>query len=144
MVREPTSSPRIRVLYAFSKLSDLLSSDVLADGSIAERFDLPISRPVQLLKDVIIARSTLFKAFRQALTGEVVSPLVDQDGKTLSAEVSIDADGDGLVKINGKRLRFENVGLLSLDATKRNQHLEKTIARHTLASREAEKLRAAH
>lgn len=140
-MKKPPNFPRIRALYALKKLSNPLSSDVLADGGIAERFDIPISRPVQLSKDAVISQPVLFEAFRQALAGEVITPLVDQDGKTLSAEVSIDADGGGLVKIDSKGLRFENAGLLTADAANRSKFLEKTISRHTLSQHEVEKLR---
>jgi hypothetical protein len=141
-MKKPPNFPRLRAVYALRKLSTALGSDVLANGNVAERFDIPVSRPVQLSKDAVIAQPILFKAFRQAMSGETISPLVDQEGKTLAAEVSMDAQGGGLVKIDGKGFRFENAALLSADAAKREEQLQHIIARHTLGKDAAESLRA--
>jgi hypothetical protein len=141
-MNRPPNFPRLRALYAFSKLSSALSSDVLADGSIAERFDITVSRPVRLSNGTVISQSVLCKAFREALAGKPIMPLLDQDGKTLAAEVSIDDDSSGLVKLDGKGFRFENVGLLTPNAAKRIETVESTLKRHTLSEGEAEKVRA--
>jgi hypothetical protein len=134
--------PRLRAWYAFQKLSTALSSDLLGDGTIAERFDIPVSRPVQISAEVVLSQTVLFKAFRQALAGETITAIVDQAGKTLNAEVTVDAQGSGLLKIDGKGLLFENVRLLSSVPDERTNFLEQVISRHTLAQQEAEQLRA--
>jgi hypothetical protein len=115
---------------------------MLSDGSIAKLFSIPVSRPVQLAENAVVEQTTLFKAFRQALNGESVTPITDQDGKKLEAEIAIDADGSGLVKIFGKALKFENAGLLSNDVTMRSRVLDRIFASHTLSKREAAKLRS--
>jgi len=142
MINKPPNFPRLRAIYAFSKLSNALSSDILADGSIAERFDIKVSRPVRLSNGTVISQTVLFKAFREALAGEPITPLLDQDGKTLAAEISIDADGSALVKVDGKGFGFANVGLLTPDAAKRVEFFKSSLKRHTLSEGEAEKARA--
>jgi hypothetical protein len=141
MINKPPNFPRLRAIYALSKLSNTLTSDILADGSIAERFDITVSRPVRLSNGTVVSQTVLFKAFREAFAGERITTLLDQDGKTLAAEVSIDADGSGLVKIGCKGFRFENARLLTPDAAKRIEFFESSLKRHTLSEGEAEKAR---
>jgi hypothetical protein len=59
--------------------------------------------------------------------------IVDQDSKTLDVEVSIDAEGAGLVTIDRKKLRFENAALLSTDPAQRESWWNGVLKRHTLS-----------
>ncbi len=92
-MKKPPNFPRLRALYAFTKLSRTLTSDVLAKSDLAERFDIAVNRPIELSPGTVIGQPELFSAFRQAMGGEVIAPLVDLDGKPVTAEVSIDGQG---------------------------------------------------
>src|SRR5260370_30456651 len=118
MIDKPPNFPRLRAIYALSKLSNALSSDILTDGSIAERFDIPVSQPIRLSNETVISRSVLFKAFRGAFAGEPITPLVDQDGKSLAVEISIDPNGSCLLRVDGKGFRFEHADLLTHDSAR--------------------------
>ncbi|MBX9772862.1 MAG: hypothetical protein K2Y71_00495 [Xanthobacteraceae bacterium] len=119
-----------------------LASDILDESNISERFDISVSRPTRFPNGVTISQGVLFDAFRQALAGAAIAPLVDQDGKVLSAEVSIAPDGVAVVSMDGKAFRFENSGLLASSIDKRNEFLEMAIAFHTLSQSEADRLGA--
>src|SRR5258705_4450188 len=107
MIDKPPNFPRLRAIYALSKLSNALSSDILTDGSIAERFDIPVSQPIRLSNETVISRSVLFKAFRGAFAGEPITPLVDQDGKSLAQRNSINANGSCMLRRSCKAFRTE-------------------------------------
>jgi hypothetical protein len=140
-MKKPPNFPRIQALYALKKLSQGLNSDVLSDGSVAKRFEFNISRPVKLSDGTVMSQTDLFGAFRQGLAGETTTPLSDQDGKPITAQISFEADGSALVKTGEKGFRFVNAGLLTADVSKRLEYLDKYLARNTLAQIHAEKLR---
>src|SRR5262245_65373303 len=97
-MKKPPNFPTIRALYALKKLSQGLNSDALSDGSVAKRFEFNITRPVELSNGTAMSRTDLFRAFRQGLAGETITPLSDQDGKQITAEISFEADGSALVR----------------------------------------------
>jgi hypothetical protein len=139
-MKKPPNFPQIRALYALKKLSQGLNSDVLSDGSVAKRFEFNISRPVELFDGTVMSQADLFRAFRQGLAGETITPLSDQDGNPITAEISFEADGSALVKTGEKGSRFVYAGLLTVDVSKRLEYLDKYLARNTLAEIHAERL----
>jgi hypothetical protein len=51
MVLNLSDLKRMKVLFALDRLSGPMHSDVLSDGSLASRYDIPIRRPVRLCDD---------------------------------------------------------------------------------------------
>jgi hypothetical protein len=126
---------------AFRKLSPTLQSDVLADGVIAERFALPVTRPTRLSDKIVIKSETLFSAFRNAADGEPLPAIIDENDTEVDATVQIDPDGAGVVEIGGKAWRFAHAALLSRDSSHRLATLEAALCKHTIAARDVAELR---
>jgi hypothetical protein len=140
-VKKPPNFSRIRALYALKKLSQKLSSDVLSDGSVARQYNFDISRPVELGDGTVMSQTDLFKAFRQGLAGESITPPVNQDRKPIAAEILFEDDGSAVVKTGENAFRFVDAGLLATDVTKRLKYLDKYLTRKTLAQIHAQSLR---
>jgi hypothetical protein len=133
---------RLRLVFALEKLSPALRADVLADGTIAARFDVPAKRPAQLFETVTVLRDDLFTAFRNAADGVAPAPLMDVDSRAVDAKIWIDPNGSGIVEIGQNRLRFAQAALLSSDPTKRLVYLETALRQYPLTRRDADYLRA--
>jgi hypothetical protein len=140
MTEPPHYLPRRMALFALAKLSDALRSDVLADGSLARRFDL---HPIQTIQfdDLVLRRDQLLQAFRDAADNAPVQLRIDESGTPLQAKVSIDAEGTGIVETSKKHWRFEYAVFLSGRRDIRLAALDKCIAAHTLSTRDRERLR---
>jgi hypothetical protein len=141
MTNQPPDLGRIKALFALSKLSIPLRSDVLSDGSIAARFDLGMTHTVNLSADIVLRRDELFAAFRQAADGAAFPRLNNERGGPVEASVSIDADGAGIVTIGTESWRFEHATLLCSSREYRLSALEKYLGQHTLTSRDQDYLR---
>jgi hypothetical protein len=133
--------PRIRALLALRKLSGRLQSDVLADGSISAKYNIPLNRPVDLGPDISLSQDKLLTAFRQALVGKELAPILDNKDKAIDAVVSIAPNGTANIKVGEKVYGFAHAGLLSPDPAKRLEYLEAYLKKRTLASVYADKLR---
>ena len=96
-----------------------LHSDVLADGAIAKRFNIDVSRPTQLSEGNVIDSKALFAAFRNAADGKPLAPIINQAGVTLQADVRIDPDGAGVIEIGARGWRFADSALLTSDPARR-------------------------
>lgn len=136
MPSPPPDLGRLKALFALTKLSTPLRSDVLHDGRIAERFDLDTAHPVNLRPDVVLRRDELFTAFQHAADGEPSWPLTNELGGTVEPSVSIASDGAGLVTIGTDGWRFEHAALLSAKRERRHSELRECLAQHTLTSRD--------
>lgn len=143
MVKKPRNLAKARATYALSKLSKALCSDVLSDGTIAQRFQIPVGHPLHLIEGVVVSRVALFAAFRQVLSGQDVPSIPDENGKRVAVTISIDSEGNGLLDFSDRKVRFENVGLLAEDDHKRLECLNQVLTRHTLSRQTVEKLRTA-
>lgn len=133
---------RLRLVVALEKLSPALRADVLADGAIVARFDVPAKRPAQLFETITVLRDDLFGAFRNAADGVAPAPLMDVDRRVVDAKIWIDPNGSGIVEIGEKRLRFAQAALLSSNSTRRLAYLEATLHQYPLTWRDADHLRA--
>ena len=141
MNQTPPDLPRIRALLALRQLSPALASDALADGTIARRFSLSLIRPTRLSENLTVSSDALFEAFRAAVAGTIVPPIVDQDGAPLNATVRIGADGAGIVEADGKGWRFPNAALLAEGPDSRLAALNAALAGNTINTRDAAALR---
>lgn len=139
MTPDSRDLPRIRALLALSKFSAAVQSDVLADGTIAARFDLPVTQPVQLLDQVTVNRTLLFDAFQKATDGQPLPALVDNDGKPLDISITMEADAAVIVR-GSKRSVFPFAALMSSDPETRVAILTKALAHHSLARDERARL----
>ena len=124
MKKDDPDYQRHRVLFAYTKLSTALRSDVFADGSIAARIALPMTRPIRLSDNLVISNETLFAAFRCAVDDKPVPSIIDENKTEIAAKVSIAADGTGIVEIGDKGWRFAHAALLSGDKDRRLVTLE--------------------
>jgi hypothetical protein len=138
MTKPPPDLRRIRAALVLEKLSRPLASDVLADGTIAANFRIPLSRPIQLTDDFIVSQSRLFAAFRRALQGKAARLQSEDKSIRTRANVTIRDDGSGLVKVGTKNLHFDCVGLLTTDQLGRKRAFTQLMARHTLARQHRE------
>lgn len=141
MNQKPPDLLRIRALLALRQLSPTLASDVLADGTIANRFSFSLVRPTRLSDDLTVRSETLFEAFRAAAAGTAFPPIIDENGAAVNATVRIGADGAGIVEIDGKGWRFPNGVLLSKDPSSRLAALDAALAGNTINTRDAAVLR---
>ncbi len=142
MTNQPPELRRFKAQLILSKLSPPLRSDVLANGSIAESFDLEIAEPVRLSHDIVLRRNELFAAFRQAADGDTPMPLHTLHGDASEATVSIEpCGGAGMVTIGTERWGFANAALLASSREGRLVALEHSLAEHTLTDRDKDWLR---
>jgi hypothetical protein len=118
-----------------------LHSGVLADGTIAGRFHIDVSRPTKLTDGCVIDSKVLFAAFRNAADGKPPIPIIDQAGVALNAMVRIDPDGAGVVEIGSNGSRFAHSALLASDPVRRLAALDAALMQHTLCHRDAVELR---
>ena len=130
----------IKARLALSKLSATLTSDVLADGSIAEKFKLKLTRPVNLSAEIVLRQDELFTAFQHAADGGFMPNLRNIRGNPIKANVSIDSDGAALVTIGIQRWRFEYAVLLSSSRERRISEMSRILEEHSLTFRDREYL----
>jgi hypothetical protein len=118
-----------------------MRSELLADRSIIERFDLTVHAPISLLGKTV-ARNVLFSAFVDLADGKGSAPLIDTNGAPLDIHLSIDDEDGGIAEIDGQRLRFPDAALLASDPVRRVEALQRALARYTLSASSAEELRS--
>jgi hypothetical protein len=133
---------QLRPLFVLEKLSQLLRSDVLADGSIISACGFTAKRPAQLTDDIVVIRDELFAAFRNAPDAPVKCQLHDPNDAPVEATISVNKDGSGTVEIANKKMRFPWVTLLSSDVDKRRAQLDQFVHRYRLSDGDAVSLRA--
>ena len=129
-------------MFALRKLQRQLSSDVLDDGNIAAKFDIPTYRPANLGDNIAVHQDRLFNAFREVLSGKKVTSIVDENDKRLKAKISIGDNGAAQIIINDKGFSFAHVGLLSPDLETRVAFLERYLKDRTIAGVYADELRS--
>jgi hypothetical protein len=132
MEPKPEDLPRIRALFALRKFSSAVQSDVLADGSIAARFDVPVSQPAQLSDELAIQRPLLFNAFQKAADGEPLPPFADDDGNPLDVNVAIEGHA-AIVAYQDKRWRFPYAAFRSSQPSRRLAAFDQYLSQHSLA-----------
>jgi hypothetical protein len=134
-----TNLARNRALYALERLPRAMRSELLADPTIVERFDLDVRAPISLLGKTV-ERSALFSALASVADRRERLPLIDANGARLDIQLSIDDEDGGIVEIDGQRLRFPDAALLAPDPVRRAEALQRALARHTLSASCAEEL----
>jgi hypothetical protein len=134
--------PRFRVLFSLRKLSIPLQSDVMSDGSVSEKYNIPTHRAGHLGPKISLDQGRLLAAFRTVLAGKKAAPLIDDNGKIIRAEISFDRAGTAQLKMSGAVFSFSNAGLLSPNPEARVQYLEAALKERTLASIHADTLRS--
>lgn len=134
--------PRIRALYALRRIGKQLFSDVLADGSISEKFNIPTHRPANLGEGLDVHQEVLLRAFRQRLAGKPVRSIMDENGKPLKASVTISDNGTAQIVIADKKLAFSYAGFLGEDRSARRKLLDRLLKGHSLAATHEDELRA--
>jgi len=122
------------------KLSPRARSDVLADGTLSETWQVPVQHPVELGPGHTVSRDSLFAAFRAAADGRQPPPLKDLKGKALKAKVAVDPDGWGSVEIPDRRIRFESAGLLTGQPARRLELVAHAVRTRSLARAHEEEL----
>lgn len=138
MKKSPPNLRSLKAALVLEKLSQSLASDVLADGTIAAEFEIPLSRPIRLTDTFVVSQPRLFNAFRRALQGKAVSLQPDKKSRRNTARVTIREDGSGIVAIGEQNLRFDCVGLLSKSRMARTEAFNQLMVRHTLAKEHRE------
>lgn len=138
---KPEDLPRIRAFFSLRKFSRAVQSDVLADGTIAAHFNIPVSQPAQLSEELTIDRTLLLSAFQKAADGEPLPAIVDDDGNSLDVKITIDADA-AVIAYRDKHWRFPYAAFRSSDPSRRLATLARYLAQHTLANVERAQLEA--
>jgi hypothetical protein len=138
----PIDLPRLRALFSLRKLSTQFQSDVMSDGTISEKYNIPAHRAAHLGPKVSLNQEQLLETFRRILAGKKVAPLVDDNGKTIRATITFDSNGTAQVKVGDAGFSFSNAGLLSPDPKQRLAYLEVALKERTLASMHADALRS--
>lgn len=141
MISSEYDYPHLRAAIAFRKLSPELQSDVLGDGTIANRFAWPVSRPTHFSDKIVIRSESLFAAFRSAIDETPIPKIVDVNDTKMDATVRFEPDGTGVVEIGDKGWRFVHAALLSVDLGRRQATLEGALRKHTLAAHDIVELR---
>lgn len=131
MEPEPEALPRIRALFALRKFSSAVQSDVLADGTIAARFDVPVSQPAQLSDELTIHRPLLLSAFQKAADGEPLPTFIDDGGNPLDVNVIIEGHA-AIISYQDKRWRFPYAAFCSSQPSRRLALLDQYLSQHTL------------
>ena len=140
-VKAALNLPRLRALFSLRKLSRALQSDVMSDGSIAKKFDIPTHRPVNLGPDISLPQDRLLAAFRR-VAGQPARPLIGDDGKRIKATIRIVDNGTAQIKIGERVFAFAHAGLLSPYHKQRLEFLERYLKERTVSDVYANELRA--
>lgn len=133
--------PRVKALFALSKLSADIQSAVLADRSLISKFEIAVSNPVRLKRDLVVDREILFAALQASTDGAQTVPIHDVNGEPIISEISFEQDGSGIIKIGNNRIRFPYAILLSKDISRRIEALNHLLLSLTLEQSERRKVR---
>jgi hypothetical protein len=142
MIQITRDRARWRALTIFTRITPTLQPDLLADGTIADRFEIAVSHPTLLSSTLSLKSETLFAAFRATMDGTTPPPIFDQSDNIVDARVSIDPDYAGLVEVENGRWRFPHAGLLSDDPNRRGAVLKAALARHTITASDSAETQA--
>jgi len=123
-------------------MSGPVQSDVLNDGTVAAKFNIPTSRPANLGSKVRLSQDDLLTAFRQVLSGKKVTRLKDAKGKSLPVKITILESGTAQILIDGQGFGFSYVGLLAPRLKERSKYLEGYLKNNSLVQVYAGELRA--
>lgn len=116
---DPEELAKMRAFYALRRLSREVQNDVLSDGTIAQKFNVNVSHPVELSGGVTVERKLIFDCIRRACGGETVTlDIQDAKGNSVKLEVTID-DKDALVRYPSHLVRFQDAALLTTQADRR-------------------------
>src|SRR5687767_2906333 len=111
-----TAALKNAAVLALQRLPGSVRSAVLADGSIAKKYDLTISRPIHL-PNGSIDRDVLLSAFTAAADWD--SPTVELKGDVpITARVWVQRDDSCIVSTGKNRIRFPHAALLSRDSNR--------------------------
>jgi hypothetical protein len=137
---DPRAENRLRVLFALQAVPPRLISDVLADGTIVARFQIPATRPIKLSDTRTISRADLFGAFAAAAAGDAPVVSVREGMSSVEGSVRIEADGSAVLEVPNHRWRFAYAGLMAQDPEQRRKILLQALDSHTLGLSSRERL----
>jgi hypothetical protein len=115
----------------------------MADGRIPEKYSIPTHRPAHLGSNISLHQERLLAAFRAVLAGKKISPLIDDNGKTIKATITFEDNGTATLKVGDAVFAFTYAGLLSPEPKQRLEYLEGYLKDRTLAVVYADELRSA-
>src|SRR4029077_2159006 len=141
MSKPPKITPRMRALFALSKLSPSLQSDVLADGTVEARWKILVKQTLPLGNGISVNRTNLFAVFRACADGEEIPALIDDNGGQLDAKALLGSDGSIIIDLPGQQMKFIHAILLSSDPDRRLSALDAIFSQLTLSREEQERLR---
>jgi len=134
--------PRLRAVFALRKLEGQLSSDVISDGAIATKFNIPTHKPANLGPGITVHQDRLLAAFRNVLAGKRVTSIADGNGKRLTVKISVAENGTAQIVVNKKGFSFAHAGLLSPDRDTRRAFLDRYLKERSLANAYVDELRS--
>src|SRR5215471_19236879 len=103
MKNAPPNFARLILIHVLRQLPADLQSRLLSDGVLGSRYNLHVYHPVRFSKNTVVKHCDLFPLFRVAIEGEPAKPLVAENGSIVDAEISVEADGTGVVAIGKTR-----------------------------------------
>jgi hypothetical protein len=115
------------------RLSNLVQSDVMADGRVSEQFKIPTHRPASLGPHITLNQKQLLAQFRDVLAGKRPRALANDNGAKIDATIDIQENGTANVRIDGTVFGFAFAGLLSPTAAERLKYLDSYLNSYTLA-----------
>jgi hypothetical protein len=139
MNKEPNET-RVRGLFAMRKLSPELKREVLTED-VLRRFDLPITRAVQLSDGISLDLGLFNEAVAKAARGEAVAFPIKRDDADECADLTVEADGSVVLQTPSHRWRIGHAALLPMEVGRRIDVVAQILAAHTL--RTATKLKIA-
>jgi hypothetical protein len=131
----------MRTLFALSKLSPSLQSDVLADGAVGARWKILVKQTLPLGNGISVNRTNLFAVFRACVDGEEIPALMGDNGGQLDTRASLGSDGSIIIELPGQQMKFTHAILLSSDPERRLSALDAIFRQLTLSREEQERLR---
>jgi hypothetical protein len=134
-------SPHTRALFALSKLSGPLQSDVLSDTELVKRWNIELHQPMKIADNLVFDRDVLFSAFRIAADGGSVSEFADVKGNSVAVTVTIDREGAACLVTEKHKLRFVHAVLMSSDRAKRTSAADQLLSKLVLTERDRKEIR---
>lgn len=119
-----------------------LQSDVLSDGYVSEKYNIPTHRRIQLGPNKSLNQEQLLLAFRSVLSGRKVPPLVDESGKALKVTIEFDSRGTAQLQVGDIIFAFSHAGLLSPNQEQRLKYLDGYLEEATLVKARIDEIRA--
>src|ERR1043166_9270739 len=138
----PEITPRMRTLFVLGKLTPKLQSDLLADGTIEARWNIPVKQSLTIGNDIFINRTHLFSVLRACADGEEVSALTNDKGERIDVKASLKTDGAVVIELPTQHMTFTHAILISSDLKRRETALENVFRQLTVTWQERDRIRS--